>query len=364
MTDLMRVVGELDDHPAPPSDETASPPGFRRGRSRLGVGVPLGLAVTGAAVAVALSVGCPPSGRPRPHTPTGGDILRATAAAADRGTGMTAGRGTVTTTGRGTVTTTGRGAGAATGRYWRVVETGRYTLPAGGRAGEDPIEVRVRDERRLAGPGGGRSAAYRRCLTSRPLTLSERAAYLDRPSQEWPVETAAARICAAGSGPAARNAALTAATDYRLAGVPVSQIWLDHLSTEPAVLRRQVEAKLATAHLGGLAVLGHVVLPQLTTELPLRPEIRAAVLRMMAGLPGVRATGAVRDALGRTGVGVAISGLGLTTTELRWIVDPRGGGVLGVQEVTTGHGRRLAGAVVAEKAYASAGWTNDAPESD
>ncbi|MCO5997465.1 hypothetical protein [Actinoallomurus rhizosphaericola] len=339
MIDLMRVVGETDESPSPSGGGTASSPGWGRGRSGVGVGVPLALAVTGAAVAVALSLGSS-APAPRPETPSGRDILLATATAVDRRTGP------------------------ATGRYWRVVKIGRSMLPAGRNVGANPVEVRMRDDIWLAGPGGRRSVVYRQCFGTRPLTPAERAAHLDRPSRAWPVDSAAAPICAAGSGPAVRNADLTAAADYRLADVAVSPIWLDHLSTEPAVLRRQVEAKLATAQQGGLGVFGHVVLPQLTSDLPLRPEIRAAVLRMMAGLPGVRAAGPVRDALGRTGEGVVISGLGLTTTELRWIVDPRGGGVLGVQEVATGRGRRPAGTVVAEKAYVSAGWTNDAPPGD
>jgi hypothetical protein len=314
MVDLIRVADE-------PS--ALDPRGLRRGRQPVGVGIPVALAVTGATIAVALSVGAS-TRTPRPHAPSGRDVLLAAATAVDRWADTT------------------------TGRYWRVLETGRYTL--GGDKG--PTEVRVRDGIWLAGPKGGRSVAYRQCLGTRPLTRAEQA------SRAWPGDSAAARTCVAGSAPATRNARLTAATDYRLADVAVSQIWLDHLSTEPAVLRRQIEAKLATAHPGGLGVFGHIVLPQLTTDLPLRPEIRAAVLRMMADLPGVRAVGRAEDALGRTGQAVAITGLGLTTTELRWIIDPRTGGVLGIQEVVTGRAR---GKVVAEKAYLSAGWTDGAP---
>ncbi|GAA4630283.1 hypothetical protein GCM10023196_055000 [Actinoallomurus vinaceus] len=336
MMDLTRVVGDTEDDPSVPSrgDRARN----RRGRSRLGVGVPLGLAVTGAAVAVALSVGSsdPKAGRHGP--PTGRDILLAAATALEHRPDLT------------------------TGRYWRVVETGRYTLDAKNGSGEGPIEVRMRAGIWLAGPGGGRSVAYRRCLSARPLTVQERADQGGLPSQGWPAYSTAARICAAGSGPAEKDAGLTAATDYRIADVAVSPIWLDNLSPDPAVLRRQIDAKLATAHQGGLAVYGHIVLPQLMTDLPIRPEIRAAVLRMMAGLPGVRASGKVMDALDRTGEGVVISGLGLGATELRWIIEPGTGRVLGVQEVVTGAGRRPAGSVVAERVYTSVGWTNEAPD--
>ncbi|WP_433179309.1 hypothetical protein [Actinoallomurus sp. CA-150999] len=304
------------------------------------MGVPLGLAVTGAMVAVALSVGSSAQ-EPRRHgPPTGRDILLAAATALGHRPDLT------------------------TGRYWRVIETGRYTLNATNGSGEGPIEVRVRDGIWLAGPGGGQTVAYRRCLGARPLTAQERADQGGLPSRGWPAYSTSARICAAGSGPAERDAHLAAATDYRLADVPVSPIWLDNLSTDPAVLRRQIDAKLATVHQGGLAVYGHIVLPQLLTDLPIRPEIRAAVLRMMAGLPGVRAAGKIMDTLDRTGEGVVISGLGLDRTELRWIIDPGMGRVLDVQEVVTGAGRRPAGAVVAEKVYTSVGWTNESPGPD
>ncbi|MCO6010159.1 hypothetical protein NE236_34860 [Actinoallomurus purpureus] len=339
MMDSMPTIGDLEDDPSAPSrgDLASSWKGvFRRRGSRLGVGIPLGLAVTGATVAVALSVGSAHTGRS--HAPSGRDVLLAAATAVDN---------------------LGE---AATGNYWRVVEIGRYTLDSRS-GGEGPIEVRVRDGIWLAATGG-QSVAYRQCLGARPLTAAERAQRAGRPARGWPADSAAARICARGPGPAERSADLTTATDYRLADVPVSSIWLDNLSPEAAVLRRQVEAKLATAHRGGLGVFGHVVLPQLTADLPLRHEIRAAVLRMMADLPGVRAVGKVEDALGRTGQGVAISGLGLDGTELRWIMDPETGGVLGVQEVVTGPGRRPAGAIVAEKAYASAAWTDDTPDAD
>ncbi|WP_460357075.1 hypothetical protein [Actinoallomurus acanthiterrae] len=303
------------------------------------MGVPLGLAVTGAMVAVALSVGSSAQEPGRHGPPTGRDILLAAATALDHHQDLSA------------------------GRYWRVVETDRYTLNTTNGGGV-PIEVRVRDGIWLAGPDGGQTVAYRQCLGARPLTAQERADQGGLPSRAWPAYSTSARTCAGGSGPAEQDAHLAAATDYRIADVAVSPIWLDNLSTDPAVLRRQIDAKLATAHQGGLAVYGHIVLPQLLTDLPIHPEVRVAVLRMMAGLPGVRAAGKVMDTLDRTGEGVVISGLGLDKTELRWVIDPGLGRVLDVQEVVTGTGRRPAGAVVAEKVYTSVGWTNESPGPD
>jgi hypothetical protein len=47
--------------------------------------------------------------------------------------------------------------------------------------------------------------------------------------------------------------------------------------------------------------------PALLT-LPVTPAVRAALYRMLAGLPGVRSLGPVTDAGGRAGVAVALSG--------------------------------------------------------
>ncbi|MDX3098364.1 CU044_5270 family protein [Streptomyces sp. ME01-24h] len=66
--------------------------------------------------------------------------------------------------------------------------------------------------------------------------------------------------------------------------------------------------------------------------MPVKPAVRAAAYRVMAGLPGVRVTEHVTDPLGREGVGVdfpaAYRGAPLGTTQQRLIVDPATGAML------------------------------------
>ncbi|MFF5500023.1 CU044_5270 family protein [Streptomyces aquilus] len=65
--------------------------------------------------------------------------------------------------------------------------------------------------------------------------------------------------------------------------------------------------------------------------MPVKPGVRAAAYRVMAGLPGVRVVGHVSDALGREGVGVEFPGTYRTplgTTKQRLVVDPATGDLL------------------------------------
>ncbi|MFF3558543.1 CU044_5270 family protein [Streptomyces sp. NPDC002574] len=65
--------------------------------------------------------------------------------------------------------------------------------------------------------------------------------------------------------------------------------------------------------------------------MPVKPGVRAAAYRVMAGLPGVRVTGSVTDPLGREGVGVDFPvtyRTALGTTRQRLVVDPSTGAML------------------------------------
>jgi hypothetical protein len=70
--------------------------------------------------------------------------------------------------------------------------------------------------------------------------------------------------------------------------------------------------------------------------MPVKPAVRAAAYRVIAGLPGVRGLGRVTDPLGREGVGVAFPGTVRTplgSVQQRLVVDPSTGAMLSEQEV-------------------------------
>jgi hypothetical protein len=96
----------------------------------------------------------------------------------------------------------------------------------------------------------------------------------------------------------------------------------------------------------------------LLVDLPAPPAVRAAVLRIIAELPGVHSQGEVRDPLGRDGVGIVLVGKGdgETFTE-QLVVDPDTGRLLAL---VIG-GPSEAKAKNGYQAVLDAGWTNEKP---
>jgi hypothetical protein len=93
-------------------------------------------------------------------------------------------------------------------------------------------------------------------------------------------------------------------------------------------------------------------------ELPASPAVRTAVLRIIAGLPGVHSQGEVRDPLGRDGVGIVLVGKGdgATFTE-QLIVDPDTGELLALVIGGTPGAKAKNG----YQAFLDAGWTDEKP---
>jgi hypothetical protein len=91
------------------------------------------------------------------------------------------------------------------------------------------------------------------------------------------------------------------------------------LSTEPSVLRRQLEK----GYSGGSAPLSSV--SELYDEQPVSPAVRAAILRMLAAVPGLRYDGTGTDRVGRSGIGIS-----LETSRFRYVLifDPVTGQLL------------------------------------
>lgn len=91
------------------------------------------------------------------------------------------------------------------------------------------------------------------------------------------------------------------------------------------------------------------------TTAPVDPAVRAAVYRLLAGLPGIEVLGPTGDAVGRRGTAIAVPD-GDVLHEL--IIDPRTGAVLDTQDVTRAHGHTEIGIY---NAILASGWTNTVP---
>ncbi|MFF7649224.1 CU044_5270 family protein [Streptomyces sp. NPDC007983] len=101
--------------------------------------------------------------------------------------------------------------------------------------------------------------------------------------------------------------------------------------------------------------------------LPVKPGVRAAAYRVIAGLPGIRSLGEVTDPLGRKGVGFALPAIegpmyGAVRSEL--IVDPATGALLADRQTLTKPNAKAAeagltaGTVVNYTATVKAEWTD------
>lgn len=101
---------------------------------------------------------------------------------------------------------------------------------------------------------------------------------------------------------------------------------------------------------------------------PRAPSLRAAVYRMLAGLPGVRDLGQVRDPLGRPALGVAMTERTSAHGTLDWqlLIQPSSDTIMATRAVVLRHGaknpRATPGSIEYLELWRTAGWTDTPPE--
>ena len=132
------------------------------------------------------------------------------------------------------------------------------------------------------------------------------------------------------------------------------------LPEDPRELRDRIVEIIDEDHNAPRSVIEGMVTTvarHLATELPLTPELRAAVYRLLASEPGVRDIGEVTDREGRTGIAVAIRdrrGGG----EERLVFDRETGMPLASESVSKG------GAVNSWTVFTEMRWTDEPPPFD
>ncbi|NKZ05842.1 hypothetical protein [Actinomadura latina] len=97
---------------------------------------------------------------------------------------------------------------------------------------------------------------------------------------------------------------------------------------------------------------------RLITLNPVSASGRSVVFRAMADLPGVKAIGTVKDAKGRTGIGLAMRD---AATETRVVLDPDTYRLMGFERIAVDVPQREPGDVLSYTTVTSAGWTNEQP---
>jgi hypothetical protein len=200
-----------------------------------------------------------------------------------------------------------RAAGALQRMPWSPLNAGEYyyirsaaNYPSSGSASTRPFET---DEAWIASDGSGR-------LVQRAATGTDVIPFGVRQQRS--------------SGPPQQQPWRWAGLDYRQ---------LIHLPTEPSALLRWVQARAPNYGQQPPRKEAFTMVGDLLREAPLPPELRAAMFRVVARLPGVQLVGQTRDELGRVGVAV---GLAVGTVREDLIFQPATGTLLGERTISLG----------------------------
>lgn len=325
--DAATRAGELSRAMAATSAEHAAP---SRRRSRLGWGLGLGAAAVTAAAAVAVAATASGGGTPdRPggdHPPVALDAKTVLLSAA-------------------------HGAGGqpdTTGDYWHQTAVERNYSQVGTGASGYVVESSTRLESWAPNVKGGRFWSREKHLGARPATPADKAAWRRQgspstfltklpvpvrngPLKERPIKAAPGKTRTSSSAPVGgqevfwlgRNVTvkevLALPTDPSRLKASLLR-WYDGHGTETPDVPMARDTWLFQVTAG------------LITDMPVRPAVRAAAFRMLAGLQGVRSLGAVKDPEGRPGVAVAsVEHTPIGDQERRLVLDQKRGAALSSQ---------------------------------
>jgi hypothetical protein len=254
---------------------------------------------------------------------------------------------------------------APSGKYWHVrTVSGNTDTVIGTGAGAYHLERRSVSETWISVDAPATLWTGHRGLGARPATRADEEAWrrAGSPSQ-WdlgPGDTVDGRPLIVSSGPDGGHLAEIRLDEFAREGLePLGPAELATLPTDPIALREYLLGMHArTENAGDPDRWLFAWASNLLVELPASPSVRAAALRIIADLPGVRTQGAVRDPLGRDGTGIlqVDTTAGVTYTH-QLIIDPDTGQLLA----------RVIGGTPAEKAkdgyiaVLDAGWTDGEP---
>ncbi|ADB35431.1 hypothetical protein Kfla_6434 [Kribbella flavida DSM 17836] len=244
------------------------------------------------------------------------------------------------------------------GQYFRVRVA--WTRDLAVNQGKDPYKIReTMVTETWTGRAGGTAYRGTRSLGAKPATAADKAAWRRHGSPtSWNLgktDTVVPKDQIIRSTPtrgellelpeeADRYHALGAA------GVPLSEVLA--LPTTPEALRaRLLKDKAARAAAADNTSYLASMAAGLLQETPAPPKVRAAALRLLAGLPGAKVEQNVTDALGRKGTAVQFSFPSAWLT-IRLIIDPVSGKFLSSE-----HG----GGKSRETVGLESGWTNNKP---
>ncbi|GLW66112.1 hypothetical protein Arub01_43560 [Actinomadura rubrobrunea] len=269
--------------------------------------------------------------------------------------------------------------------YWYVATMARNYFRATSPQGDYTVVLEERNESWTPSAPGGKQWGRQQNLGGRPVTQADRAVW-QRAGSPSTFRMKPTVVYKAGGAVRPKMAELDAAPGKpRLSSTPLVDgdkvFWLGRnvsmkdlrsLPADPARLKKSLlrwydghDTESSSVPMAADEWLFQVT-RGLVVEMPVKPEVRAAAFRMLAGLKSVRSVGEVKDAQGRTGAAVAVT---LKTPngvlEHRLIVDPASGNALGDEIVVlkpAGVNAHLpAGTPLASTTVLTAAWTDAAP---
>jgi hypothetical protein len=270
----------------------------------------------------------------------------------------------------------------ATGRYWLTKTVEGTNLEVGPPGDRYTITMKDSDDQWTARAADGTSRFVSQSLGTQPATAADAAAWKrDGSPSKWSVTLVKYKRGAAGQrvrlpitaapGKPFGNRTNIGDKVFAIGGQNVSLRQVQALPANPARLKARLLADFAAPGGSGGDLPTHATdwLWQVGTSMiiamPLTPRARAAAYRMLAGLPGVRSLGQVRDPDGRTGVAVAMTDKTQAggTQESRLIVDRATGLPLALEYRAVHPAAFTVGlaAVASYQVITFAGWSNAAP---
>ncbi|MBD2899858.1 hypothetical protein amrb99_88550 [Actinomadura sp. RB99] len=270
------------------------------------------------------------------------------------------------------------------GRYWHKSTVGTSSWLARGQGGEryTVLLMERSDEWAPGGPGGKMIARQQR-LGVKPASPADAAAYRRAGSPKTlslqvPIQPSGKggyKAMKVSTGPGTASTSRSALVDgdkvYWL-GRNVTMKQLQSLPDDPARLKKEVlrwydghDTESSSVPMKADAWLFRVA-GSLVTELPVRPKVRAAAFRLLAGLKTVDSVGRVTDPQGRTGdaIGMTEKSAGGTVRHLL-VIDPATGKALADERVLlapSGKEPRPAGTVLDSSSVMTMEWTDSAPK--
>jgi hypothetical protein len=256
------------------------------------------------------------------------------------------------------------GGSPASGRYWLTrTDTGAVDH-VGSAKNRYAILLRQHFESWLSVSGRDQSFDSEQDLGSRPLTAADEAAWRRDGS---PTHWSDGRMTSPGRSdgsysPGGRSAPFT------LGNTQTTYAQLQALATDAVALRTYLTGTFPDSHNPASYLEDWLfwTASQALLSMPIPPGVRGAMYGMLGGLDRVGDLGAVTDALGRAGRGVAITSHdGEGTYQLRLIIDPGTGQALALQtHAVNGSGATAefaAGAMMQYSAATFNGWTDQVP---